>query len=74
MELLTQLGVNQTIWIQLATFFICFVFLKYFLFDPYFAAYNERKDRTLGQSELAERFVAAAPAGDRWARAFGERS
>ena len=32
--------------------------LKYVLFEPYFAAYNQRVERTLGQTELAERFVA----------------
>src|SRR5258705_9331734 len=60
MDLLVQLGVNQTLPIQIATFLVCFVVLKYFLFGPYYAAFNERKDRTLGKTELAERFIAEA--------------
>ena len=31
--------------------------LKYVLFGPYFRAFNERNLRTVGQTELAERYV-----------------
>jgi F-type H+-transporting ATPase subunit b len=58
MELLTQLGVNSTLGVQLVTFLVVFVVLKQLLFQPYYAAYVERKERTLGRTELAERFVA----------------
>lgn len=58
MDLLIQLGVNQTLGIQMATFLIAFVVLKYLLFEPYYAALNERKERTLGKTELAERYIA----------------
>jgi F-type H+-transporting ATPase subunit b len=57
MELLTQLGVNYTLGIQLIAFLIVYVILKYVLFAPYFKAYNERSVRTVGQTELAERFI-----------------
>jgi F-type H+-transporting ATPase subunit b len=60
MNLLIQLGVNQTLVIQLIVFLIVFVALKQLLFVPYFAAYKERQVRTVGQTELAERFVAEA--------------
>ena len=60
MDLLIQLGVNQTLAIQLVVFLIAFVALKYLLFEPYFAADNQRQERTLGKTELAERFVAEA--------------
>ncbi len=57
MELLTSLGVNSTLGIQFAIFLFCFVVLKYLLFKPYFAAYNERNQRTVGQTELAEKYL-----------------
>jgi F0F1-type ATP synthase membrane subunit b/b' len=60
MDLLIQLGVNETLGIQLGMFLVVFVFLKYLLFGPYYAAFNERKERTLGKTELAERFIAEA--------------
>lgn len=60
MELLTQLGVNSTLPYQLATFLVVFVVLKYLLFRPYFSAFNERRERTVGKTELAERFVSEA--------------
>lgn len=62
MDLLIQLGVNYTLVIQLATFLFCFVVLKYFLFGPYYAAFNARKDRTLGKTEMAEKYIAEAKA------------
>jgi F-type H+-transporting ATPase subunit b len=60
MDLLVQLGVNNTLGIQMAMFLVTFVVLKYFLFAPYYAAFNERKERTEGKTELAERFVSEA--------------
>lgn len=58
MGLLVQLGVDRTLILQLCMFLVVFVVLKQVLFEPYFAAFNERKERTLGKAELAERFVA----------------
>jgi F0F1-type ATP synthase membrane subunit b/b' len=60
MDLLIQLGVNHTLAFQLVAFLIVFATLKLFLFEPYYTAYKERQDRTLGKTELAERFVAEA--------------
>src|SRR4051812_27285178 len=60
MDLLIQLGVNYTLGIQLVMFLVVFAVLKNLLFEPYFKAFNERKERTLGKTELAERFVAEA--------------
>jgi F0F1-type ATP synthase membrane subunit b/b' len=60
MDLLIQLGVNNTLGLQLVMFLITFVVLKNVLFEPYYAAFNERKERTEGKTELAERFVAEA--------------
>ncbi len=71
MELLAQLGVNNTLAYQLVMFLVVFVVLKYVLFEPYFAAFNERKDRTLGKTELAERFIADAHALE---QTYGQRA
>ncbi len=57
MDLLTSLGVDSSIGYQLGIFLTCFAVLKYFLFNPYFAAYNGRNSRTVGQTELAERYL-----------------
>lgn len=53
-----QLGINQSLGIQLVTFLVVFAFLKQLLFEPYYAAFIERQKRTEGTTELAERFVA----------------
>ena len=57
MSLLISLGVNPTLVIQLGIFLIVFVVLKYYLFEPYFKAFNQRAESTVGQAELAERYV-----------------
>jgi F-type H+-transporting ATPase subunit b len=56
-NLLVSLGVNPTLWIQLGIFLVTFLILQFVLFKPYFAAFNERNERTLGQTELAERYI-----------------
>lgn len=58
MDLLISLGVNQTLAYQFGIFLVVYLALKYVLFAPYFQAYNERNERTVGKTELAERFVA----------------
>lgn len=56
MELLTSLGINSTTYIHLAIFLVVFVVLKDFVFKPYFRAFVERNDRTVGQTETAEKY------------------
>lgn len=58
MELLTSLGVNSSLAFQFGIFLIVFLTLKYLLFTPYFSAFNERNNRTVGKTELAEKFLA----------------
>ena len=57
MDLLTSLGVNYTLAIQMGVFLTVYIVLKHVLFDPYFQAFNERNNRTVGQTELAEKYV-----------------
>lgn len=58
MGLLVSLGVNQTLFFQLGIFFAVFIVLKHVLFEPYFKAYVARNEATVGQAELAERYLA----------------
>ncbi len=54
LNILTGLGVNETVFAQFAIFIVAFVFLKYFIFSPYLAAYEERRRRTVGGSGVAK--------------------
>lgn len=60
MEIFTSLGLNSTLFVQMAIFLVVFVVLKQVLFGPYFAAFHERRNRTVGQTEAAERYVSEA--------------
>ncbi len=62
MGLLMSLGVNQTLFFQFGIFVAVFVVLKYVLFVPYFAAFNKRNEATVGQTELAERYLSETKA------------
>src|SRR5271154_3199812 len=53
MSILTQLGVNQTFWIQLAYFFIAYFFVSHFLIKPYKANLEYRKKNTGGSLDQA---------------------
>jgi F0F1-type ATP synthase membrane subunit b/b' len=54
LDILTGLGVNETVFAQFAIFIVAFLFLKYFIFSPYLAAYEERRRRTVGGSGVAK--------------------
>lgn len=60
MEILNALGVNETIFIQLAVFLVAYVFLANLLFKPYYNAFIQRKDRTVGRTDTAERYLKEA--------------
>ncbi|MBK9324655.1 MAG: ATP synthase F0 subunit B [Bdellovibrionaceae bacterium] len=53
MEIIHQLGINQTALIQFAIFVCMFFFLNIYLFTPYYLALKERETRTLGGEDLA---------------------
>ena len=61
-SLLTALGVNQSIWIQLACFLVSYVALTELVFKPYMKAHHEREKRTLGGEESAVRIIEEAQA------------
>lgn len=57
MELFTALGIDSTLYLQIGVFLVTFVFLKYVLFDPYFAAFTEHSRQTVGQVDEAEQYI-----------------
>lgn len=57
-NILVSLGVDQTVFIQMAVFLAAFTFLKYFIFNPYLAAYIERRKRTVGHADVAKEMKA----------------
>lgn len=53
-NILVSLGVNKTVFVQMAIFLLAFLFLKHFVFTPYLAAYVERRKRTVGHADVAK--------------------
>lgn len=57
MELLKSLGVNSTLWIQLACFIVSYLAFTTLVLKPYMAALREREKRTVGNEETAVRLI-----------------
>ena len=53
MEILLQLGANQTAFIQFIIFIATISFLTLYVFRPYFKAYDERHRLTKGADQVA---------------------
>ncbi len=60
MEILSQLGLNQTVWIQLIFFLICYVFLSRYLFKPFLRNLEHREKNTGGSIEEAQKITVSA--------------
>lgn len=58
MELVSSLGINATLGVQLGIFLLTYILMYFIAIKPYFKAYIERENKTVGQSELAERIIA----------------
>jgi F0F1-type ATP synthase membrane subunit b/b' len=54
LDILIALGINKTVYAQFLIFLTAFLFLKYFIFSPYLAAYEERRKRTVGSAGVAK--------------------
>lgn len=59
MEILRQLGIDGTLWIQLAFFGVCYFFISQFIFKPYMTNLAHRKKNTTGASDEAVKLMAA---------------
>lgn len=57
-SLLSSLGVNSTIWIQLAVFLFTFAVLNWFVFKPYMKAFVQRTHNTEGGKDQAQHIMA----------------
>ncbi len=57
MDILNSLGIDKTVWIQLACFVVSYIFLSNFVFKPYLKAFHERERRTIGNEDLAARII-----------------
>lgn len=57
-NILVSLGVDKTVFAQLAIFLVAFLYLKHFVFSPYLAAYIERRRKTVGHNEVAKEMSA----------------
>jgi len=53
-EILTSLGINQTVFMQFGVFFVAYVAMSRIVFKPYLQKHNERLRRTVGGQEEAE--------------------
>lgn len=53
MEILLQLGANQTAFIQFIIFIVSISFLTIFVYAPYFKAYDQRLKQTKGADQVA---------------------
>ena len=54
MEILLQLGANETAYIQFFLFIISISFLTIYVYGPYFKANDERLKRTKGADTVAK--------------------
>ena len=54
MEILLQLGANETAFIQFFLFVISIGFLTIYVYNPFFRAYDERQKRTKGADTVAK--------------------
>ena len=59
MEILRQLGLDQTVWIQLGFFIVSYVFLSQFLFKPYQRNLQFRSKNTGGALDEAAQMSAS---------------
>jgi F-type H+-transporting ATPase subunit b len=53
-----SLGVNETLVYQFVVFVFVFIFMKQFVFEPYFKAFMARQDQTTGSQTEAEQLIA----------------
>ena len=57
LSIIIGLGVNETVYYQLAIFLVGYLFLYFLVFKPYFRALQEREKRTLGTQDLAGKII-----------------
>lgn len=58
LNIITALGIDTSLWYQLTIFIFTFVFVRQFIFAPYFKAYEGRQGQTVGYQKKAEQIFA----------------
>lgn len=58
LNIITALGIDSSLWVQLIIFIGTFLMLKQIVFAPYFAAYEARQGQTKGYQDKAEEVFA----------------
>lgn len=56
MAILQQLGANYTAYYQFVLFIIAISFLTFYVFAPYYQAFDKRLEKTKGGEELAQEY------------------
>lgn len=59
-EILTSLGINNTLFYQFAIFFVAYIGMDFIVFKPYLNAYKERQRRTVGGQQEAQDLILEA--------------
>jgi F0F1-type ATP synthase membrane subunit b/b' len=57
-NIITALGIDSTLWMQLGIFLITYVLLRVIAFNPYFKAFEGRQGLTEGNQVKAEQIFA----------------
>ena len=60
MEILRSLGVDSTLFIQLACFLVSYLAISQLVLKPYMRALHERENRTVGSEESSVRLIEEA--------------
>lgn len=83
-SLLSSLGINNSVWLQMIVFFVAYAILSNLVFKPFMLAYEHREKKTQGQSqqnqaslqkaqELSEQFEQKARALNKQVQAIYEK-
>jgi F-type H+-transporting ATPase subunit b len=62
MDIIQQLGINSTAWVQLGFFLVSYIFLSQFLFKPYMRILELRKKNTVGNVDEASKLSTSTEA------------
>lgn len=60
MQMLEALGVNASVGIQFVLFLVTYIILSSVLFKPYYKAFLTRNEKTIGNTENAEKMLSEA--------------
>ena len=59
-ELITNLGIDKTLWVQFAAFIVLFLWMRFVFFAPFLKIIKEREAKTSGSKDVAEQLQSTA--------------